>query len=154
ENVTLIVPPGGLSANVEAAAEKFAKAVKTRTDVRFDIGLVGTTVIPPFLRDLSQRTLGTVLTITDIDEIGAIAQRLAYEQTQGNWVIIPEKGRFDFVLPNPDTATPYLQAVHDQAEVEKKIPDFDLRPIPWGDGSGVPASGNNLVIIGIDTKNL
>jgi hypothetical protein len=29
---------------------------------------------------------------------------------------------------------------------------FDLRLMSWGDGSGVPASGNNLVIVGIDNS--
>jgi len=31
---------------------------------------------------------------------------------------------------------------------------FDLRLMPWGDGSGVPTSGNNLVIVGIDNNGL
>ncbi len=31
---------------------------------------------------------------------------------------------------------------------------FDLRVIPWGDGSGVPISGNKLVIVGIDDQGL
>ena len=31
---------------------------------------------------------------------------------------------------------------------------FDLQLMSWGDGSGVPASGNNLVIVGIDNNNL
>jgi hypothetical protein len=31
---------------------------------------------------------------------------------------------------------------------------FDLQLISWGDGSGVPTSGNSLVIVGIDNKGL
>ena len=31
---------------------------------------------------------------------------------------------------------------------------FDLRLMSWGDGSGVPTSGNNLVIVGIDSNGL
>ena len=31
---------------------------------------------------------------------------------------------------------------------------FDLRLMSWGDGSGVPTSGNNLVIVGIDNNRL
>ncbi len=31
---------------------------------------------------------------------------------------------------------------------------FDLRLMSWGDGSGVPASGNNLVIVGTDNNGL
>ena len=29
----------------------------------------------------------------------------------------------------------------------------DLRVIPWGDGSAVPASGNDLITIGIDSSD-
>src|SRR5262249_8297183 len=31
---------------------------------------------------------------------------------------------------------------------------LDLRLMSWGDGSGVPTSGNNLVIVGLDNKGL
>jgi sugar phosphate permease len=31
---------------------------------------------------------------------------------------------------------------------------YDLRLMSWGDGSGVPTSGNNLVIVGIDNNSL
>jgi len=31
---------------------------------------------------------------------------------------------------------------------------YDLRLMSWGDGSGVPTSGNNLVIVGIDNSGL
>ena len=124
--------------------------MQTRTDVRFDIGLVGTAVIPPFLRDLSHRTQGTVLTVTDIDEIGAVARAWPTSRRRATGSSSPRRGGLDFVLPDPDTASPYLQAAHNQAEVEKNIPKFDLRPLPWGDGSRVPSSGQNLVIIGID----
>ena len=31
---------------------------------------------------------------------------------------------------------------------------FELRLMPWGDGSGVPTSGNNLLIVGIDDNGL
>ena len=31
---------------------------------------------------------------------------------------------------------------------------FDLRVMSWGDGSGVPTSGNKLVILGIDNNDL
>jgi hypothetical protein len=33
-------------------------------------------------------------------------------------------------------------------------PEFDLRLMSWGDGTGVPTSGNNLVIVGTDNHNL
>src|SRR5262249_49570922 len=31
---------------------------------------------------------------------------------------------------------------------------FDLRLMSWGDGTGVPTSGNDLVIVGTDANNL
>ena len=31
---------------------------------------------------------------------------------------------------------------------------YVLQPIPWGDGSGVPTSGKNLIIVGIDNNSL
>jgi hypothetical protein len=108
ENVTLLVPPGGLDRIAESRAEEFARTMLNRTDVRFDIGLVGTTTISRVLRDLAYRTQGSVLTIIDRDEVGSVAQRLALEQTQGNWVIIPEQGRLDF--PFPDLFAKFVQA--------------------------------------------
>jgi hypothetical protein len=37
------------------------------------------------------------------------------------------------------------------ADIER---GFDLQLMSWGNGSGVPTSGNNLVIVGIDNKGL
>jgi hypothetical protein len=36
----------------------------------------------------------------------------------------------------------------------KSPTEFDLQLMSWGDGSGVPSSGNSLVIVGIDNKGL
>ena len=49
ENITLLVPPGGLDPSVEDEAKKLSAKVSERTDIRFDIGLVGTATIPPLL---------------------------------------------------------------------------------------------------------
>lgn len=35
-----------------------------------------------------------------------------------------------------------------------KTPGFDLRLMSWGDGSGVPTAGTNLIIVGIDNNGL
>ena len=119
ENITLLVPPGGLDPSVEDEAKKLSAKVSERTDIRFDIGLVGTATIPPLLRDLSHLTTGSVLTITDIDEVGAVAQRLAYEQTQGNWVIIPEQGRID--IPASKEYAAVAKATHDKKAFDKAL---------------------------------
>jgi hypothetical protein len=37
--------------------------------------------------------------------------------------------------------------------VMHKQPESDLRLMSWGDGSGVPASGSNLVVVGTDDDN-
>jgi hypothetical protein len=34
------------------------------------------------------------------------------------------------------------------------VKGFDLRLLPWGDGSGVPTSGSNLVVLGVDDNGL
>lgn len=119
ENITLLVPPGGLDPSVEVEAKKLSAKVSERTDIRFDIGLVGTATIPPLLRDLSHLTTGSVLTITDIDEVGAVAQRLAYEQTQGNWVIIPEQGRID--IPASKEYAAVAKATHDKEAFDQAL---------------------------------
>jgi len=42
-----------------------------------------------------------------------------------------------------------------QHAVEKVLPErFDLRLMPWGEGTEVPTSGNNLVIVGTDNIGL
>jgi RNA polymerase sigma factor (sigma-70 family) len=39
-------------------------------------------------------------------------------------------------------------------EIGLRSPKFDLQLMSWGDGTGVPTSGNNLVVIGIDDNDL
>jgi hypothetical protein len=36
----------------------------------------------------------------------------------------------------------------------KSLENLDLQLMSWGDGSGVPTSGNNLVIVGVDNNGL
>jgi len=134
ENITLLVPPGGLDPSVEDEAKKLSDKVSERTDIRFDIGLVGTATISPLLRDLSHLTTGSVLTITDIDEVGAVAQRLAYEQTQGNWVIIPEQGRID--IPASQQGTKLAKAedeLHGLQSERKRMSNTDAKALEVAD---------------------
>lgn len=92
ENILLLVPPDGLPDSFGRSVEGIRGQVLGRTDVRFDVVLIGSGTIPPALRDLSFRSGGSIITATDIDEVGAIAQRLRNEQAAGAWVILPRQG--------------------------------------------------------------
>ena len=92
ENIAILVPPGGLPPGIEQSLEVLNARLTPGVDVRLDLVLVGAGDIPTRLRDLSARSGGSVLTITDLDEIGAIAQRLKNEETSGSWLIIPQQG--------------------------------------------------------------
>ena len=48
-----------------------------------------------------------------------MAQRLAYEQTQGNWVIIPEQGRID--IPASKEYAAVAKATHDKKAFDKAL---------------------------------
>src|SRR5207244_8199204 len=65
------------------------------TDVRIDAILVGHATIPLRLRDLVAQTGGSVQSGVDLDEVGALAQRLENEAASGSWVTIPQKGYVD-----------------------------------------------------------
>ncbi len=104
ENVALLVPPGGLPSGVEQSLNVLRGKLPQGADVRLDIVLVGPTSIPTSLRDLSVRSRGSVLTITDLDEVGAIAQRLKNEQTSGSWLIVPQQGTIPQGIAPPSAA--------------------------------------------------
>ena len=72
-----------------------------KTDLRLDIALVGSAWIPDALRDIVTRTKGSIMTVTDIDEVGAVVQRLAGQQTQGTWVTIPQQDYFLIDVEQP-----------------------------------------------------
>jgi len=97
ENVAVLVPPGNLPLGIEQSLDVL-RAKLQGVDVRLDLVLVGPATIPPTLRDLSVRSGGSILTITDIDEIGAIAQRLKNEETSGAWIVVPQQGT---ISPDP-----------------------------------------------------
>jgi predicted phage baseplate assembly protein len=48
----------------------------------------------------------------------------------------------------------FKRTMLDRLSPPQKPGGFDLRLMSWGDGSGVPTSGNNLVIVGIDNNGL
>ncbi len=102
ENVAVLVPPGSLPPGVEQSLDVL-RAKLQGVDVRLDLVLVGPATIPSMLRDLSVRSGGSILTITDIDEIGAIAQRLKNEQTSGSWIVVPQQGTIPARVPPPPT---------------------------------------------------
>ena len=90
ENVAVLIPPGGLGDEVDPLLKEFRKQQLVRTsDIRLDLVVVGVQKIPTLLLDLCHRSGGTVLTIGDVQETGAIAQRLKNEQSAGSWVTFP-----------------------------------------------------------------
>ncbi|WP_422924365.1 hypothetical protein [Singulisphaera sp. PoT] len=91
ENLAVLIPPGGLPIDLGAQVPKIRDQLPKDADVRLDLVLVGPAKLDTEVRDLALSTRGSVLTVTDIDEIGAIAQRLKNEQSSGNWVIIPQQ---------------------------------------------------------------
>ncbi len=98
ENVAVLVPPGNLPPGIEQSLDVLRAKIQG-VDVRLDLVLVGPATIPTTLRDLSVRSGGSILTITDIDEIGAIAQRLKNEQTSGAWIVVPQQGTIPPTAP-------------------------------------------------------
>jgi hypothetical protein len=92
ENITVLVPPDGLPAGITDALQAFENRFAHAYDLRLDLVLVGSPFIQPALRHQSVRSRGSILTITDIDEIPTIAQRLRDEQTDGSWLVIPQQG--------------------------------------------------------------
>ncbi|WZO96240.1 choice-of-anchor X domain-containing protein [Isosphaeraceae bacterium EP7] len=89
ENIIIVVPPGGLPPDLGRSLETIRTEMISKADLRLDVVLLCDEVIPAQLRDLSMRSGGSILTITDIDEVGALAQRLKNAQSAGAWVVIP-----------------------------------------------------------------
>ncbi|MEO6811308.1 MAG: hypothetical protein ABI353_19530, partial [Isosphaeraceae bacterium] len=92
ENIIIFVPPGGLPAELGRSLDAVRDQVVGHTDLRLDIVLIDTATIPPPLRDLAMLSGGSILTIADIDEVGALAQRLRNQQGAGAWVTLPYQG--------------------------------------------------------------
>ncbi len=148
ENIVVLVPPGGIpdefAEPIAALGEQFAG----KADLRIDVALVGSAAIPPELRDLVARTQGSILTVTDIDEVGSVAQRLAGEQTQGTWVTIPQQDlllvdvdRSDFAdepRERPSSIYNRLRAVrvpHEVSSTLGKSSNVALRPFHFDDAT-------------------
>ena len=96
QNVVLVVPPGGLPLDLIARLEAIRSLVIGHSDLRLDIVQLGTAPIPRQLRDFAIRSDGAILTVTDQDEVGAVSQRLANDQSQGTWVNVPIQGTIAF----------------------------------------------------------
>ena len=107
ENIAILVPPGGLPANLGEQISLIRSRFQSGLNVRLDLVLVGAqSGLATELRDAVVDSQGSVLTVTDIDEIGAIAQRLKNDQSSGSWVIVPQLGNFAIdqtkLLQDPD----------------------------------------------------
>lgn len=92
ENIIIFAPPGGLPAELGRPLDAVRDQVVGHTDLRLDVVLIDTATIPMPLRDLVMLSGGSILTIADIDEVGALAQRLRNQQSAGAWVTLPYQG--------------------------------------------------------------
>ena len=93
ENIIMFIPPGGIPQRLEDELEKFRILVLENDDVRVDAILFGEkSTIPLRLRDLVAQTGGSVQSAVDLDEIGAVAQRIETEIRSGSWVTTPQQG--------------------------------------------------------------
>ncbi|WP_435005494.1 choice-of-anchor X domain-containing protein [Tundrisphaera lichenicola] len=106
KNVAVLVPPGGLPPSIIEKLENLKPILIGKTDLRLDIVQVGTAPIPRQLRDFSARSDGSILTVTDQDEVGAVSQRLANDQSQGTWVNFPLQGTILFQKRDEPIARP------------------------------------------------
>src|SRR5262245_57647351 len=66
----------------------------------------------------------------------------------------PRKGRPNRAARKDRRSQDEGPPVEVPTDEDKKDGGFDLRLMSWGDGSGVPTSGNNLVIVGTDNNGL
>ncbi len=89
ENVMFLVPPGGIPRDMNTLFEGLRRQLLRKGDVRIDLVLASDADIPFELRDVAIGSGGSIITLTDVDEVGAVAQRLKNDQTSGAWVILP-----------------------------------------------------------------
>jgi hypothetical protein len=105
DGIIFVVPPGGLMAELSDALEGLRVQVLD-SDVRVDILLADRGTIPMQLRDLTVRSGGSVQLLPDLDEVGAIAQRIRSEISDGSWVAAPQQGYIDFTGLGGDLSEP------------------------------------------------
>src|SRR5208282_2623746 len=98
ENIILISPPGGLPTELSDELEGLRARIQRNGDVRLDVIEMFDGDIPLRLRDEVYQSGGTVQFTADIDELGAIAQRLKNDISAGSWVTYPELGTIDLNL--------------------------------------------------------
>ncbi len=129
ENIMLLVPPDGFDLNLTQSLRDLSAQVIGPTDVRFDIVLIGSSKVPKELRDLAVRSGGVILTITDVHEVGALAQRLRNEQASGAWVTIPRQGSILFPnLEKPKDALPPEELPKDELKRRLNQDQFKYQP--------------------------
>ena len=151
ENIAVLVPPGGLPLQVGGMLQILQTKLRDDFDVRLDVVMVGATSIPDELRNLSVTSHGSVLTVTDIDEIGAIAQRLKNEQTSGSWVALPQQSTIPQRTMSRSAADAALSVYRGLLEGESDLKSFDsftLELMPsLKDAKEIKAQGKGLIIV-------
>lgn len=130
ENIIVVVPPDGFPDEIARGLENVRARLLGRVDLRLDVVLIGPASIPTQLRDLTIRSGGAIITATDIDEVGAIAQRLRNEQAAGSWVVLPHQGQ---IPGNPEAARRLSIEFNEDPlssvrEALKKLNDASVRP--------------------------
>lgn len=95
ENIIIISPPGGLPRELSDELESLRKRIQKNGDVRLDVIEMFSGSLPLRLRDQVHVSGGSVQFVSDIDELGATAQRLKNDISAGSWVSAPEFGVID-----------------------------------------------------------
>jgi hypothetical protein len=102
ENIILISPPGGLPTELSDELEGLRARIQRNGDVRLDVIEMFDGNIPLRLRDGVYQSGGTVQFAADVDELGAVAQRLKNDISAGSWVTYPEQGTIDLTQATAD----------------------------------------------------
>lgn len=76
ENVILVIPPDGLSKNMNDTLEVVRKTILEGSDVRVDLVLVGYATVPLRFHDMVAQTGGSIQVLGDVDELGLVASAL------------------------------------------------------------------------------
>jgi hypothetical protein len=150
ENIAVLVPPGGLPPRVGEMLQILQTKLRDDFDVRLDVVMVGATTIPAELRNLSVVSHGSVLTVTDIDEIGAIAQRLKNEQCSGSWVTLPQQSTIPQRTKSRSSGTAALASYRKLFEAEadsKTFEGYDLQLMSSKDVKDIPPGVKNRIFV-------
>ena len=113
ENIIIIAPPGGITNSLDDELEQFRTMILADSDVRVDVILFGEeSNIPLRLRDMVAQSGGSVQSALDLDEIGAVAQRIGNEIAAGSWVSPPKPGYILLSNLNSEEAAAVAKAIN------------------------------------------